>query len=259
VDAAAAKALAEKSGNSFQCKVANYFRGLDWAVALSPYYVDQSTDKIRESDLVVERSYPVKTYYAASPPQSLRIRLFIECKYVTEGAVFWMDAMDKVQAEKWVFTRTPIIKDHQRTKEHHYFQTNDPVAKLSACDTKKGEENDPIYKGLNQCLNGTINHGLTLPSMISKLPKEETKEVDYPVIVFSDFRKYYWTSVSNPADPVPVARNFLFEVDYAYINRHRAFARDYFLVDMVDFTRIDAFIKSIDAEAAAACFMLERH
>jgi hypothetical protein len=36
VDAAVAKTLAERSGNSFQCKVANYFRAKNWAVLLSP-------------------------------------------------------------------------------------------------------------------------------------------------------------------------------------------------------------------------------
>jgi hypothetical protein len=62
-----AKELAEKSGNSFQCKVANYFRANNWAVLLSPYYVDASSDKSRESDLIVEKFFPVTNYFPGAP------------------------------------------------------------------------------------------------------------------------------------------------------------------------------------------------
>jgi hypothetical protein len=57
MDAAGAKALADKSGNKFQIQVANYFRAKKWAVLVNPYYVDASTDKSRESDLIVEMSW----------------------------------------------------------------------------------------------------------------------------------------------------------------------------------------------------------
>jgi hypothetical protein len=258
VDAVAAKTLAEKSGNSFQCKVANYFRAKDWAVLLSPYYVDASTDKTRESDLIVERSFPVTNYFPGTPERSVRLRLFIECKYVSEGAVFWMDPMDSAQAQNLVFTRTPFIRDHQRTREHHYFQTSEPVAKLFASEQRKGEEGDPIYRALNQCLNGCI-HNETRASMVSTLPKEETTRIDYPVIVCSDVNRFYWTSVASPADPAPIRRNFLLEVDHAYLNAKKGISREYFLVDMVDFNNIDAFVKSIEIEMAAATYMRERH
>lgn len=235
MDAAAAKKLAEKSGNSFQCKVANYFRAKNWAVLLSPYYVDASTDKSRESDLIVERSFPVTNYFAGTPERSVRLRLFIECKYVSEGVVFWMEAMDSAQAQNLVFARTPFVRDHQRTREHHYFQNSEPVAKLFASEQRKGEEGDPIYRALNQCLNGYI-HNETRASMVPTVPKEETTQIDYPVIVCSDFNEFYWTSVANPADPTPIRRNFLLEVDYAYVSPRKGVTREYFLVDVVDFS-----------------------
>jgi hypothetical protein len=258
MDAANAKTLAEKSGNGFQCKVANYFREKNWAVLLSPYYVDAATDKTRESDLIVEKSFPVRQYHVGAPLQSVRLRLFIECKYILEGAVFWMDPMDSGQAESLVVTRTPFVRNHQRTREHHYFQSNEPVAKLFASEKGKGEESDPIYRALNQCLSGFI-HNETHASLVASLPNEDTTRIDYPVTVCSDFTRFYWTSVASPADPAPIKRHFLLEVDYAYVNARKGVAREYVLVDMVDFSNIDTFVSGLEIEMAAATFMRERH
>ncbi|MDB6013135.1 MAG: hypothetical protein JWL65_5385 [Gammaproteobacteria bacterium] len=257
MDAAAARTLAERSGNSFQCKVANYFRANKWEVLLSPYYVDALTDKTRESDLIVERLFRVPSGFVG-PPRSIHLRLFIECKYVPEGAgaVFWMDPMDPMKAQNRVFTHTPFIPNHPRNLEHHYFQTTDLVAKLFASEKKgQGDESDPIYKALNQCINGFI-HNQTRASMIGTVPKEITIQIDYPAIVCSSFDQYYWTSVANPVDSTPMQRNFLLEVDYAYVNPRKGVARDYFLVDMVDFSKIDLFVKSIETEMDAAIFFL---
>jgi hypothetical protein len=258
LDATQAKALAERSGNGFQCKVANYFRSRNWAVLVSPYYIDASTDKPRESDLIVEMSFAVKNYFAGNTPRSVRLRLFIECKYVSEGAVFWMEPMDMPRAQEFVFARTPFIRDRARNNDHHYFQTSEPVAKLFASEQRKGEEGDPIYKALNQCLNSYIHNG-ERDSLVSKIRNEEIITVDYPVILCSDFKRFYWTSFAAPADPVPLSRNFLIELNYAYLDRRKCIFHEYFLVDVVDFTAIDAFMASLEREAGTATFMCEHH
>jgi hypothetical protein len=261
VDAKAAKELAETSGNSFQCKVANYFRDNGWTVLFSPYYVDASTDKSRESDLIVEKSFPVAKYFVGAATRSVRLRLFVECKYVTEGAgaVFWMDPMDSMKARNLVFSRPPFSPDHPRHREQHYLHTDDSVAKLFASSPKKGvEENDLIFRALNQCLNGYIyNQGRS--SMISLSRNEETTPLDYPMIIYSSFDHFYSTNVAFPGDPTPIEKNFLLEVDYAYLSSAGAAKRAYFLVDTVDFNKIDAFIDSMQIEMDAATYMLEQH
>jgi hypothetical protein len=142
--------------------------------------------------------------------------LFIECKYVAEGAVFWMDAMDTDRAKSQVFDPGPFMPGHTYNNRHHYFQTDEPVAKLFASEKAKGEDGDPIYRALNQCLNGYI-HNQSRGTLVSSSPGEEITTLRYPVIMCSDFTKYYWTSVSKPGDPENLNRNFFLEVDYAYL------------------------------------------
>ncbi len=66
-------------------------------------------------------------------------------------------------------------------------------------------------------------------------------------------------------DPVPIQRNFLLEVDHAYVIPPSVLVpgggsgRNYFLIGMVDFSRIDSFFASLDREAALAMFLLERN
>jgi hypothetical protein len=47
-----AENIVKESGNTFQAKVATYFRSMQWNVMLSPYYLDNATDRARELDLV---------------------------------------------------------------------------------------------------------------------------------------------------------------------------------------------------------------
>lgn len=257
MDAAGAKTVAERSGNSFQCRVVDYFRDRGWAVLVSPYYIDASTDKPRESDLIVEKSYSARMVNTAMPPESVRLRLFIECKYVAEGTVFWMDPLDRPRALNWVHVNTPFRPANVATREQHYFQNNVSVAKLFASEQRKGDENDPIYRALNQCLNGYI-YNQARESMLHTLEGERTLQINYPVLICSDFKEFYETSVAKPGAPTPIQRNFQLELNYAYLNRHAAATRDYFLLDVVDFTNIDAFITSLDREMAAVTYMLER-
>ncbi len=260
MDAAAAKALAERSGNSFQCRVLNYFRDNGWTVLLSPYYVDASSDKSRESDLIVEKPFQVHYHgiIGVLPMHSVRLRLFVECKYVAEkagGAVFWTDPIDSMKARELVFSRPPFRPDHPSHHQQHYFQRNDPVAKLFTSEKQTGEENDPIYKALNQCLNGYI-YNKERDALIPLERRERATTLDYPVIIYSTFGRFYSTSVAQPADPAPVEQNFLTEVDYAYLHPSGAVSREYFLVDMVDFTKINAFVESLRIEAEAAADLL---
>ena len=106
-------------------------------------HVDSVTGKPRESDLLVEHSFPVQHVFQG-PPTSVRVRLFIECKYVASGAVFWVLGEDADAALNWVCTHTPLIQRHAVTAKHHYLASNEPVAKLFASEKGK-EDNDPNF------------------------------------------------------------------------------------------------------------------
>jgi hypothetical protein len=64
---------------------------------------------------------------------------------------------------------------------------------------------------------------------------------------------------SKPGDPTPLKVNFMLELNYAYQNAKGGIVREYFLVDVVDFNRLDEFLKSIETEVSAAQFMLTRN
>ena len=72
MDLEGAKTLIAESGNSFQCRVATFFRDRKWAVLISPYYVDSSTDKTRELDLIAEAVYSVKRVWIGPPDKHTR-------------------------------------------------------------------------------------------------------------------------------------------------------------------------------------------
>jgi hypothetical protein len=147
-DSDKARSLATTSGNRFQCKVTNYFRGLGWAV-LSPYYVDASSDKTRELDLIVEHHFASPQLWAGGAPKVIAVRLFIECKYISNGAVFWFDEMDVGQARDWICTNTGgcFEPNNIYTNEHHYLKRGSAVAKLFQSENKQkgGEDIDPFF------------------------------------------------------------------------------------------------------------------
>jgi hypothetical protein len=58
---------------------------------------------------------------------------------------------------------------------------------------------------------------------------------------------------------VPVQSNFLLELNYAYLAPKGGLRRDYFLVDVVDFTRIHDFMDSLRIEADEAVILLTAH
>jgi hypothetical protein len=51
------EAVVKESGNSFHSKVVNYLEGKGWHTLVSPYYMDNGTNKPREIDLIAEKSW----------------------------------------------------------------------------------------------------------------------------------------------------------------------------------------------------------
>jgi len=251
-----AKALIAQSGNGHQCRVAQFFRDRKWAVLMSPYYIDAATDKPRELDLIVENSYSVPLMYGG-PPVSVRVRLFIECKYIAQGAAFWFDSMDMPKAHSWIESHTPFRLNHNAIQQQHYLAQGKVAAKLFASQQQKGEESDPIFRAVNQCLNGYIYNG-DRPSLLPLHNREETFPLLYPVIVCSSFSNFFRTNVQDAAEPHVIADNFLLELDYAYLHaRTGQRQRDFFLIDMVEFNQLETFVTQLETEVQAAIRMVE--
>jgi hypothetical protein len=247
-----ARELATSTGHAFHCRVNEFLIKHGWSTVISPFYVDSMTDKVRESDLIAEKVFK---HQAQSNDQDIRIRLFIECKYVRETSLFWFDKKDEVEVKKLLDRRTPFRSDNTFQKEHHYLSALLEVARLF--QTKgRGEEGDPIFKAVNQTLHGYIYNAehpfLVNPPQSDKRLNWPTSTLNYPVIVFSTFATFFRTGVDN-VDVKKLESNFQFEVRYAYT--HPALgqrARDFFLIDMVKFDGLADFLKSLEHEVPHA-------
>lgn len=246
------KELIERSGNTFHAKVARWLTDNEWHVIVSPYYMDQTQIKAREIDLIAERTWP----FYSKPFNQLRgniaVRLFIECKYVPSNAVFWFADKDLKAAEDLVCSSSPFRKDNMFTNKHHYVSQCPRVAKLFASSPNKTAENEPFYKALNQALNGMVS----LKGQAISIPQEErppSAVLEMPVVVCNSFSALYAANFDNNDEPKPIVDNFQLEVRYAYIDRHQKQCDDYFLLDFVEFDKLESFMEfiKVDVESAA--------
>lgn len=244
--------IVNESGNSFHCRVVRELKAKGWNVLVSPYYMDATTEKVREIDLIVEKGFP--TYdHQGRVIGTVNVKLFVECKYIASENVFWFGDKDGASAEKLVRRATGMRANNTYTEKHHYMPGIIPrVAKLFASKTKPTSENEVIYKALNQSLSAMV----ALRNEASIIPRDDRSErvrrtVVLPVVLCNSFEKFYAVNMENESTPTRLEENFQIEVNYAYLDPDKNHHNEYFLLDAVDFTKLDAFLSIIEADVAA--------
>ncbi len=247
-----AKSIINESGNSFHCNVTNYLADEGWNTLVSPYYMDSSTNKPREIDLIAEKAW---TYNDTHKKKygTINIKLFIECKYIPQMNVFWFGEKDMASTKEWVTSNTPLEEESRLTDEHHYIATNRTVAKLFASKNKPNMENEVIYKALNQSLNAMV-YLRHRKSIIPGMPNPNSdifETVEMPVILCNSFDKFYRVEMQDTSNPGLIQDNFQLEVNYAYIDQHKNNLNEFFLIDIVDFNRLDDFLALMEEDIAA--------
>lgn len=243
------KDLATSSGNSFHTRVVNALRERNWHVLVSPYYLDGSTDRAREIDLIAEKPWDWEPHL--KHPVRLNVRLVVECKYVSRDTLFWFDTKDEAKAAEWVHANTPLPPDNKYTSEHHYLSRCAEVAKVFATSDDRSRQNESIYLALNQVLHAMIyfrRTGSIAPSS-RRTVKEATVEI--PVVVVNSFDSFYRTDMNGGGDVSPITDLFELEVDYAYIDAKKNNRRGYFLVDVVPLDAIDDFFGWLETDVTA--------
>lgn len=247
------KEIINKSGNSFHCKVLNYLKAKGWTVLISPYYNDNISDKPREIDIIAEKAFEVRSIYDKFIG-TINVKLFIECKYVPQKIVFWFYEKNMIEAGQLVTRSTPLRNvDNTYTQKHRYLSSNRRVAKLFASKGERGEEKEIIYKAINQSLNAMVyfkNEGSILPHEIRRegIP---SRGVNYPVIICNSFSNFYKVDIEPETEPSLITDNFQLEVNYAYTDRDKNQNNEYFLIDVVDFEKIDRFLDSLQSDVNA--------
>lgn len=243
------KKMVMNSGNSFHCRVVKYLKEQDWTVLISPYYNDNITDKPREIDLIAEKMFRVPSDYG-NKKDPVIVKLFIECKYTPQKIAYWFHDRDSFQAEELVSRSMQISKTNTFTKKHHYLSGDNKVAKLFVSE-KNNNENDIIYKALNQSLNSMIYFRKGNAAIPLKEMEGKPIVVNYPIIICNSFNSFYRLEVDADSEPVQIQDNFQLEVNYAYIDTTKINRNEYFLVDVVDFNKIDIFLNSLKADVEA--------
>ena len=173
--------------------------------------MDAATDKAREIDIIAERVYNIERWHTQQVDRAIVVRLYIECKYIVQDVVFWFDDLDVEHAmaciNKKVFTA-----NNYDTQSHHYLAKPRSVAKLLASAQARNEENDPMFRALNQCLNGRIYHNRRTLTVDTKQFTILTS-LHYPVIMCSGFEKFHRVEVTaQPSKPLRIIESFLLDV-----------------------------------------------
>ena len=249
--------LVSESGNSFHCKVTNYLRDKGWYTLVSPYYMDNATSKPREIDLIAEKAW---TYEDRLERKfgAVIIKLFIECKYIPQANVFWFSDKDVVSAKQWVITNTPLRENNIFTDKHHYLNNDPKVAKLFASKNMPNVENEVVYKALNQSLNAMIylrdRQSISPEFLKKRIPILAT--VEMPVILCNSFSDFYRVEMEDPGSPRPIDTNFQLEVNYAYLDRQRRNRTEYFLIDIIEFDKLDNFFNVLEEDIEAIFHLL---
>ncbi|MBC8552899.1 MAG: hypothetical protein H8D23_25015 [Candidatus Brocadiales bacterium] len=239
------KKIIEESGNSFHCTVLDFLIKEGWTVLISPYYNDNVSGKPREIDLIAEKSFVSKSMFGKGC--TVNIKLFVECKYVSQNVVFWFHDKDVVKAENLVVETMFLPKDNINTKKHHYLSNNDNVAKLFADGKKSNVENEIFYKALNQSLNAMIYYRDS-ESIIPTNASYSGKTVNLPVIICNNFSNLYRVDIGLSKEPTKINDNFLLEVNYAYLESSGEHADEYFLIDIVDYKKLKSFLEMLQQE-----------
>lgn len=251
--------LAKSSGNAFHSRAVRAFQDAGWAVLVSPYYHDHVTQKPREIDLIAEKAFSIGDVWGKSKG-TLNVQLYVECKYIHQTTLFWFHDQDLYATEEILTSTTPLRKNNSFTAKHHYFRnTDNQVAKLFNGKSGGQTESEQFYKALNQSLNamiGLANHGSVFPPG-SAGASRIVRSVTYPVILCNNFDTMFRVPIgSDDVDPVKIDHAFNLEVNYAYTDPTGRLQNAFFLIDIVDFEDLPAFLGIVDADVEPMQLML---
>lgn len=242
-----ARTIVETSGNRLHSEVVVALRGVGWTVVVSPYYSDNVTEKPREVDIMAEKKFAVVST-AGEAIGTFDARLLIECKHIPENTntVFWFDDKDMVKAKALVHGAGVPYDD----MDGFHYLADTRVAKLFASGkAERAQENEALYKAINQSLNATI-YFRDKPSPTMPKPGKQGQRlgrVTYPLVVCSTLKGFFETGMGDSAQKLePLSKLFQLEVNYAYL-QHGSPQNEYFLIDVVERDQLLAFLTMLES------------
>ncbi|MFC1568295.1 hypothetical protein ACFL37_01195 [Candidatus Margulisiibacteriota bacterium] len=239
-----AREIVEKCGNNFHAEVIRFLRGQGWEVLISPYYNDNVTDKPREIDIIAEKAFNVMGF--RNEIGTLNVKLLIECKFINREIVFWFDQKDQGATVEMIEEYTPLkVASSSRINEHHYYAEN-KVAKLFASGADKSQQNELFYQALNQSLNAMVYFRSTLSIIPEDRSAKVIETVNYPIILCNNFDKMYKVDMNDAETKIyQLDNDFMFEVNFAYLDVEKRRKNEYFLIDVVNFGNFAIFLERL--------------
>lgn len=238
------KEIIEKSGHALHLRIVELLKTNGWNVDISPYYVDAITEKSREIDIIaIKRKYIEREGRPLGDNLALKQILSIDCKYLSQNGVFWIDENENPQ-EALKFNNINIKSNYALFSQERSSLLEyqwDKVAKLFKTGTQKGgRTEDPMYKGISQAINGLIYARNNIGNQIS---------VFHPVVVVStgDYKLYREDNINSSIEKVAA------HIDYTYYpsrNPQAASKREQFYVSIVTETEFSQFLNLLDQEMA---------
>ncbi|MDK2743353.1 MAG: hypothetical protein NDI90_10585 [Nitrospira sp. BO4] len=251
--------LIDSSGNTFHAKVTRWFASNGWSTIVSPYYMDQSQQKARELDIIVEKVWSIKGNYDEWFGE-VAVRLFVECKFLLGYSAFWFADKDRSAIVEMLCASGKFRGRNDHISKHHYLSSGNRVAKLFASSNARGQESEPFYKALNQALNGLVSMRMQLPRAFSSDRRRGGFHVvlDFPVVVCSSFSQLYAADFVGTQETSLIRDNFQLEVQYAYVEASGKSRDELFLLDIVEYEQLPQFSNAIDEDAHVAGFFARR-
>ena len=254
-----AQGILERSGNAFHFRVANYLKQKGWENRISPYYLDNISNKPREIDLIVEKSWHNHDDFNINVCGTINIKLFIECKYLAnKTTVFWFAPKDNQAAIKLALRTGHLRPQHEALCDYHYTSGHKSVAILfeTTGGGSNNQERDPFYKALNQSL-----HAMTALRYEGSIIRPKTRQEklarivinpQQPVIICNSFKNLFKVELTSPSNLESITDSyFQLEVNYFHIKADGRRVSEYFLIDVVDFSKVDDYLAVLDKNIAA--------
>ncbi|RJO59590.1 hypothetical protein C4546_01330 [Candidatus Parcubacteria bacterium] len=236
------KNIISKSGNDLHIQVEEILKQGKWSVTSSPYYNDPVTGIPRETDIIARKDWDIHDDFGRNKRGMLRIRLFIECKFLSDPIVLWLKDKN-IDKAKALAKDNPILRDkedHYLTdtskipnKIHHYFENNQVINQWSNKDHK-----DPLFEAMSGCLNAFIYYhraGL----------ENHAETINYPIIIVNDLSKLYGRDRSQLGASV-ITDNQQLETSYSYREVNNQYKMQYFLIDVVGYNKFKDFLSKLE-------------
>jgi hypothetical protein len=229
------KNIIKNSGNNLHFKTMKILENLGWDVDISCYYLDDTTSKPREIDIIAKKKIYLSQRPSFPKPEDFYVFLFIECKHFSDDIAFWMHKSDHKNELPFGMG----IGNQLIPQNHHYFVDN--VGKLYSTEGKESDVFDAItqpIKALVSFTNGPSN----------------TNGLYYPICIYEGIPDFYLIkndSDLSSLDNLEKTDNLLIELNYSWkkdkISMTTQMQR-YFAVDLTNFKNIEKLIKIIDNE-----------